>query len=68
MRINEQIILDYLKLVEKIPTIIEAYGLKSEYLIKQSKISKATFYRKVDGKVWAKQAKETLKLAKAINR
>jgi len=65
-RVNEKIVTDFLELIEKLPEVIDAYGIKKTYLSKQSKIPRATLDRKLKSKAF--HGEELLLLVKAINR
>jgi predicted transcriptional regulator len=65
-RVNEKIVKEYLKLLDELPKIIEAYDIKHSYLSKHSQISRTTLLRKLKNKSF--EGEEALRLLKAINR
>lgn len=65
-RVNEKIVTDFLQLLDELPEVIKVYDIKKTYLSRQSKISRATFERKLKAKNF--DGEEALRIVKAINR
>ncbi|NOS92281.1 MAG: hypothetical protein HOP30_10195 [Cyclobacteriaceae bacterium] len=66
--IDEETIFKYMELIDSISGVIKSKNLVKDELLKKAKFPRATFFRKIDGRVWKKGALEVLKLAKEINR
>jgi predicted transcriptional regulator len=66
VRLNRQIIEDFLNLQKKLPQVIQLYGLQHSNIYKAAGISRATYYRKL--KTYSFDGEEMLRICDAINK
>lgn len=64
-KVSEEVVQNYIELVERLPEIIRQYRLDKDFLAEQSGIKRSSLYRKLKNGSFTKE--EMLDLVRAIN-
>lgn len=64
-KVSEEVVQNYIELVDRLPEIIRQYRLDKDFLAEKSGIKRSSLYRKLKNGSFTKE--EMLDLVKAIN-
>ena len=64
-KVSQEVVENYIELVQKLPEIISQYKLHKDFLAEKSGIKRSSLYRKLKNGNFTKE--EMLELVKAIN-